>query len=64
MVQSSVQTPRVKSNVNEALLKSALKRVRESPDEDMAVLKNICLDPLQIQYENNAVDSTAPMDRR
>ena len=62
-MQSSVQTPRVKGNVNEALLKSALKCIRESPaDESMAVLKKICLDTLQLQYENNAVDSTTSMD--
>ena len=63
VMQSSVQTSRVKGNVNEAILKSA--RIRESPaDESMAVSKNICLDPLQGQYENNAINSTTTMDHR
>ena len=51
VMQSSVQTPRVIGNVNEEILKSALKRIRESPaDESMANLKNSCSDPLQGQY--------------
>ena len=51
VMQSSVKTPRVIGNVNEDILKSALKRIRELPaDESMAVLKNICLDSLQGQY--------------
>ena len=65
VMQSSLQTPRVKGNVNEAMLRSALKRIRESPaDESMTVLKNICLDPQQLQSESNANNPATPMDHR
>ena len=54
-MQSFVQTPRGKGNVNEAILKRALKRIRESPaDESIAVLRNICLDSLHWRRCNSS----------